>query len=185
MFADDTLDSSYARSVFSNSNLTYKDARDYLPKLIEILKINLESYPFTTNCLDMTLDDQIDYGGEESIFLFVNGPYFSKRECISFNPDGFIGFCGWADSKNNKPIINSFIEWCNYVKNDKDKVVETEIKPCPNCDCKDIHDYYIYMECSKCLMTGPKMNGGKNDAHCDHIDHENAIKAWNNLPRKK
>jgi len=33
-------------------------------------------------------------------------------------------------------------------------------------------------------MEGPKTNGGKNNAHADYVDHENAIKYWNNLPHK-
>jgi hypothetical protein len=45
----------------------------------------------------------------EGFFLFVAGPYFDKRECISFNADGFIGFAGWASSENSEPIIKGFL----------------------------------------------------------------------------
>ncbi|NRT90116.1 hypothetical protein [Clostridium beijerinckii] len=48
-------------------------------------------------------------------YLFMNSHYFTQRECISFNKDGFIGFCGWAGGTNSVPIINAFIEWCNYL----------------------------------------------------------------------
>ena len=34
-----------------------------------------------------------------------------KREAISFNGDGFIGFCGWADRHNSVPILKAFSEW--------------------------------------------------------------------------
>lgn len=44
-------------------------------------------------------------------FLHVNSHYFTRRECISFNEDGFIGFCGWADSRNQQPILDAFVEW--------------------------------------------------------------------------
>jgi len=60
-----------------------------------------------------------------------------------------------------------------------------ELKPCPHCNCEDIIDYYVFMKCSKCLMTGPQMNKGNYDDHCDYLDRENAIKAWNNLPRRR
>jgi len=59
-----------------------------------------------------------------------------------------------------------------------------DLKPCPNCECKHIRDCYVYMKCENCLMDGPKMNKGNNDAHADHMDHKNAIEAWNNLPRR-
>lgn len=32
------------------------------------------------------------------------------------NQDEFIGFCGWADDNNTKPITDGFIEWCDYLK---------------------------------------------------------------------
>lgn len=38
--------------------------------------------------------------------------YFDKREAITFNHDGFIGFAGWASSHNVAPIIGGFIQWC-------------------------------------------------------------------------
>ncbi len=58
------------------------------------------------------------------------------------------------------------------------------LKPCPNCGSTNLEDHYVCIQCKKCLMIGPQMNGGNNDAHAEYIDHENAVKAWNNLPRK-
>jgi hypothetical protein len=49
-------------------------------------------------------------------YITMRGEYFSNRECISFNPDGFIGFAGWADTKNTDPIIAAFCEWVDGVK---------------------------------------------------------------------
>lgn len=46
-----------------------------------------------------------------SAFLRVDGPYFTDREAISFNDDGFIGFCRWADSHNSMPILKAFSDW--------------------------------------------------------------------------
>ena len=46
--------------------------------------------------------------GLQSAFLRVDGPYFTDREAISFNEDGFIGFCGWADGHNSAPILKAF-----------------------------------------------------------------------------
>ena len=48
-------------------------------------------------------------------YLYVNSHYFTQRECISFNEDGFIGFAGWADQGNMNPILRAFIKWCDYL----------------------------------------------------------------------
>ena len=52
-------------------------------------------------------------GGIESAFIRCNGTYFKDREAISFNGDGFIGFAGWADSKNVQPFYKAFQRWMN------------------------------------------------------------------------
>ena len=41
---------------------------------------------------------------------------FNAREAISFNPDGFIGFCGEASAANAAPVLETFVKWCDYVK---------------------------------------------------------------------
>lgn len=47
----------------------------------------------------------------KSAFLRVDGQHFKRREAISFNADGFIGFCGWADSVNSVPFSRAFSAW--------------------------------------------------------------------------
>lgn len=44
-----------------------------------------------------------------------------RRECISFNADGWIGFAGWADQGNTNPILRAFIEWCDALAATKEK----------------------------------------------------------------
>lgn len=50
-----------------------------------------------------------------SAFLKVKGAYFKEREGISFNEDGFIGFCGWGDAKRTAIFTDGFKEWCDYL----------------------------------------------------------------------
>lgn len=50
-------------------------------------------------------------GGIKSAFLRVSGFYFSGREAISFNGDGFIGIAGWADDTNVQPFLRAFMRW--------------------------------------------------------------------------
>lgn len=52
-----------------------------------------------------------DAGGIREAFLFCDGSYFNGREAISFNKDGFIGFCGCADSMNARPFVSGFCRW--------------------------------------------------------------------------
>ena len=49
-----------------------------------------------------------------SAFLFCNADYFKQREAISFNPDGFVGFAGWAASQSAQPLYDAFTEWVDW-----------------------------------------------------------------------
>ena len=50
-------------------------------------------------------------GGVRLAEMRCRASYFGMREAITFNEDGFIGFCGWSDSKNEKPILRAFEIW--------------------------------------------------------------------------
>ena len=56
------------------------------------------------------------YPASESVKPFSQ---WKRREAISFNRDGFIGFAGWASSQNEAPFVKSFDRWVDWmVKND-------------------------------------------------------------------
>lgn len=38
------------------------------------------------------------------------------RQCITFEPSGFIGFAGWADDTNIQPIIRAFVAWIDEIR---------------------------------------------------------------------
>jgi hypothetical protein len=42
--------------------------------------------------------------------------YFDRREAVSFNTDGFIGFAGWSDDTNVQPILQGFLVWVGEMK---------------------------------------------------------------------
>lgn len=47
--------------------------------------------------------------------------HFTNRECVTFNPDGFVGFAGWADDTNVQPILAAFCAWVDEISaNDKE-----------------------------------------------------------------
>jgi len=59
-----------------------------------------------------------------------------------------------------------------------------DMEPCPFCGSTNLHDAYVTIRCLDCLAQGPATNGGKNDAHADWPDHEQAIELWNKAVRQ-
>jgi len=49
--------------------------------------------------------------GVDLKFMTCRTDQWHSREAVSFNQDGFIGFAGWADSSNIKPILDAVGEW--------------------------------------------------------------------------
>lgn len=52
-----------------------------------------------------------EHPGIKEAYLRIDGDYFSGREAVSFNCDGFVGFAGWADRNNVQPILQGFVRW--------------------------------------------------------------------------
>lgn len=72
----------------------------------------------TTESLQLSSKVRIDYNEDFTLccaFFRVSSHYFTEREAISFNRDGFIGLCGWADSKNAIPFYRAFERWLETV----------------------------------------------------------------------
>jgi len=49
-----------------------------------------------------------------SVDLRCEAWYFKgrqARQCVTFEPGGFIGFAGWSDDTNVQPIIRAFMAW--------------------------------------------------------------------------
>jgi hypothetical protein len=53
--------------------------------------------------------------GLQYAVIQVDGYYFSRREAITFNSDGFIGFAGWACDYNTKPFVSAFDKWLEWL----------------------------------------------------------------------
>ncbi len=110
-----------ARDYFKNKGLTYADITegDILTLVMLLNKhIKKSNKDGETSVNTMSLSRKINIkkktnGTIISCFLYMNSHYFTQRECISFNTDGFIGFAGWADQGNTNPILRAFLEWCD------------------------------------------------------------------------
>jgi hypothetical protein len=121
-----------ARAYFQQSGLTYADvtveALDYLKLLLDeqiILerKKRAQSQGKPQYWVRVNEDD-CKYGHTQEgklvcAFMTGRGEYFADREVISFNRDGFIGFCGSADKENTQPILRAFVEWCFWLQGRK------------------------------------------------------------------
>lgn len=110
-----------ARQYFRDKGLSYHDITegDILSLLMllnrEIKKSNKAG---ETSVSTMHMSSKIDMkkrtnGTIIKCFLYINSHYFTRREAISFNEDGFIGFAGWADQGNTNPLLWAFLRWCD------------------------------------------------------------------------
>lgn len=112
-----------ARAYFDQCGLAYNDvAEGDILALVMMLNQEIKRAAKAGDCIEtMHLSRKIDMKKKKSngticcCFLYVNAHYFTRRECISFNKGGFIGFCGWASDKNRAPIVKAFVRWCNYM----------------------------------------------------------------------
>lgn len=116
-----------ARAYFEEKGLTYGDITegDILVLTMILQKELKKSNKAGETSVDITLSSKVDMKkrSNESIiccFLYVNANYFTRREAISFNKDGFIGFAMWADVGNQNPMLRAFLKWCDYLAEAKE-----------------------------------------------------------------
>lgn len=115
-----------ARQYFRDKGLSYHDITegDILSLLMllnrEIKKSNKAG---ETSVSTMYMSSKINMkkrtnGTIIKCFLYINSHYFTRREAISFDEDGFIGFAGWADQGNTNPLLRAFLRWCDDLAED-------------------------------------------------------------------
>ena len=121
-----------ARKYFLDKGLSYKDITDgdiaALALMLgsEYKKAN-KTGETSVNTIYLSKKISIKHNVDGSIisaFLYVNSHYFTQRECISFNANGFIGFAGWADDGNTNPIKRAFLKWCDMMSDLKERYKE-------------------------------------------------------------
>lgn len=112
-----------ARKYFADKGLTYDDITEgdiltlvmLLNKHIKAANKDHETSVETMRLSEKKVIKRKSNGSIIQCYLYLNSHYFTRRECISFNPDGFIGFAGWADQGNTNPILRAFLEWCDIL----------------------------------------------------------------------
>ena len=112
-----------AREYFRNKGLTYDSIKEGDILVLTMLlqkEIKKSNKVEETSVASMTLSSKVDMkkksnGSIICCFLYMNSHYFTRREAISFNREGFIGFAGWADQGNTNPLLRAFLKWCDYL----------------------------------------------------------------------
>ena len=116
-----------ARDYFKKCGLTYNDITegDVLSLVFMINRELKKSNKVGETSVKMSLSKKINMtknmnGTIKNCYLYLSSYYFIKREAISFNTDGFIGFAGWADEGNLNPLKRAFLAWCDKLKAEKE-----------------------------------------------------------------
>ena len=112
-----------AREYFRQCKITYDDiTMNDIYKLIKLLNKRIVE---ADSCMIMINEPKLRGTNRNIIFkknklvfaeIRVKGDYFNAREAITFNEDGFVGLCGWADGYNLTPFVMGFKDWCDYMK---------------------------------------------------------------------
>lgn len=118
------MNSDDARNYFVEKGLTYEDVREGdIGTLYILLNKNVKeavknkSMSVDTMRISQKIKSKYNRNGTvKECYLYINSHYFTQREAISFNTDGFIGFAGWADNGNKAPLIKAFMEWVDTIK---------------------------------------------------------------------
>lgn len=117
-----------AREYFKNKGLTYDSITEGDILILSMMlekELKKSNKAGETSVSTITLSKKVDMkkkanGHIMCCFLYVNSHYFERREAISFNRDGFIGFAGWADQGNTNPLLRGFLKWCDYLAEGED-----------------------------------------------------------------
>lgn len=110
-----------ARAYFREKGLTYSDITLSDLRLLNVLlnrQITMRrelEYWTRVNLVGLTNSRFDEQGRLIFAHMTGKGEDFTARETISFDADGFIGFCGAADSKNSEPVLAGFVEWCDIM----------------------------------------------------------------------
>lgn len=128
-----------ARQYFAD-RLTYEDLdKTNWRQLIAILEKHIQKHnekelqksEYERNYI-MEIGKCVFRKGTKSIpkkaYINVKLDNYTEREGISFNPNEFIGFCGWADNYNLQVFVDAFKEWVDYVCKQKQQSTDVAME---------------------------------------------------------
>lgn len=102
-----------AREAFAGAGLTYAVlTRPNLETLRQAIDAQMKAAGLMEGTYRMRKICRLrTYSSGIGAELRCKAHYFDNREAVTFNPDGFIGFAGWADDHNIKPVLAGFTAW--------------------------------------------------------------------------
>lgn len=122
-----------AREYFKSKGLSYKGINpECFEQLCNMVSEQLDIYRSSTDHakqMDMKLspvrkNDKKFYNGSlVRARIQIDGSYFKRREGITFNESGFIGFCGEFSTINTEPILKAFVMWCDKLTEDIQELI--------------------------------------------------------------
>jgi hypothetical protein len=102
------------RALFAGAGLTYAAlTQDSVQRLRAHINRRMQSSDLmkgTFRCKQRGTVRKKD-GNTHYVQIRCRAYYFEDREAVTFNPDGFIGFGGWADDVNIQPVLTGFADW--------------------------------------------------------------------------
>lgn len=108
------IDRDQARAIFDSAGLTYNALT---LANVQLLRMHINKQMIasglirgTYRCMQRATFEHTPHGLYAQVRC--RAFYFKGREAVSFNPDGFIGFAGWADENNIQPVLAGFVDWC-------------------------------------------------------------------------
>lgn len=104
------------REQFFNAGLSYSSLNStHIAKLRNLVKAELKVHDKQMTLLKTKAKYGASTGTLRYAELRVKAQNFKDREAITFNPDGFIGFAGWADAGNVQPFLRAFEKWVKVI----------------------------------------------------------------------
>jgi len=103
-----------AREQFKAAGLTYDVVNEAsLQRLRDLIDERMIASGLIKGSYRCVRKVKLQGGGKKPFFAGIEccAFYFDKREAVSFNRDGFIGFAGWSDDTNIQPILEGFAAW--------------------------------------------------------------------------
>lgn len=103
-----------ARALFVNTGLTYDVLTETtMRRLVRHIEADMKISGLMDGTYRMRRTCAVNTQASKPwAALRCKSYYFSDREAVTFNPDGYVGFAGWADDKNVVPVLTGFQRWC-------------------------------------------------------------------------
>lgn len=100
-----------ARATWAASGLTYAILTPkYLARLRRLVDLELRESGLISGSFRAGRV-RLSASGGDVADLRCRAYYFSDRQAVTFERNGFIGFAGWADAENIQPIVRAFEKW--------------------------------------------------------------------------